>query len=274
MLYFVPTPIGNMGDVSFRTLELFKECESIICEDTRVTKSLINLLNIRYKTQIKPSNFYSLHTHNEKEFFSKINPDFFDKCVLFVSDAGMPGISDPGFSLVNYAIKQNIKYEVLPGANALMVAIVASGFCKKEFSFLGFFSNKGDARQKEIENLLKSPFPCVVYESPLRILKLVSDIALKNPLQELFLIKEISKKFEKKYFGQAKDLALKLACENLKGEWVLISKACEYLANDKSVLCEKDILGLNISLKDKAKLIAKLRGVHAKSVYNELLCVK
>lgn len=270
MLYFIPTPIGNLSDISFHALNILKTCDKIICEDTRVAKSLINLLNKKFNTNIKPNLFLSLNTHNEKQFLSKLNNDFFDTNIAFLSDAGMPCISDPGSFLIKYAQNNNINYEVLPGANAALCALVASGFSEKEFIFLGFLSNKGKERAKDIEKLLKNPYTSIVYESPKRILTLIETIASIDENREIFLIKEISKKFEKKFKNQAQILAKELKNENLNGEWVVVLKGI----NDKwayNTLCEKDILDLDISLKTKSKLLSKLNGKNNKIIYNELL---
>ena len=140
----------------------------------------------------------------------------------------------------------------------------------EEFIFLGFLSNKGKERAKDIEKLLKNPYTSIVYESPKRILTLIETIASIDENREIFLIKEISKKFEKKFKNQAQILAKELKNENLNGEWVVVLKGI----NDKwayNTLCEKDILDLDISLKTKSKLLSKLNGKNNKTIYNELL---
>lgn len=207
MLYFIPTPIGNLSDISFRALELLKTCDLVFCEDTRVSKSLISLLNTKFHTDIHISKFIALHSHNEKEVLASIDLKIFEKNVAYLSDAGMPGISDPGKALVEFAQENNITYEILPGANAALVALVSSAFCQKEFIFIGFLANKGKERQKDIEKILNFPYPSIIYESPKRILSLVEQIMILDSQREIFLIKEISKKFEKKFKGNAKELS-------------------------------------------------------------------
>lgn len=270
MLYFVPTPIGNLNDISFRSLEILKICEIIICEDTRVCKSLISFLNSKFNIQIKPKKFISLHTHNETQFFKNITLAFFDKNIAYMSDAGMPGISDPGSSLIKYALNHNLSYEVLPGANAALVALVSSGFCKKEFIFMGFLSNKGKERQKDIEKLLDNPYPSIVYESPKRILSLIETIANLEETREIFIMKEISKKFETKLRANAKDLFEILKNTNLKGEWVVVLKEKDQ-EEQMNFLYEKDILELDLPLKTKSKLLSKIYGKNSKELYKKLL---
>ncbi len=317
MLYFIPTPIGNLSDISLRSLELLSACEIVFCEDTRVCKHLITLLNDRFKTCIKPQKILSLHTHNEKEVLEKLDLKLFEKNVAYLSDAGMPGISDPGFALIQFALKHKLSYEVLPGANAALVALVSSNLCEKEFIFLGFLANKGKERQKEIENLLLNPYPTIIYEAPTRILALVQTIAkefiflgflankgkerqkeienlLLNPYptiiyeaptrilalvqtiaklepeRELFAMKEISKKFQTSFRGRAEELVGELKNANLNGEWVLVvAKSSQNFSSNS--LCESDILALDLPLKVKSKLLAKMSGKNSKELYQKLL---
>ncbi|EAK0457343.1 16S rRNA (cytidine(1402)-2'-O)-methyltransferase [Campylobacter upsaliensis] len=270
MLYFIPTPIGNLSDISLRSLELLSACEIVFCEDTRVCKHLITLLNDRFKTCIKPQKILSLHTHNEKEVLEKLDLKLFEKNVAYLSDAGMPGISDPGFALIQFALKHKLSYEVLPGANAALVALVSSNLCEKEFIFLGFLANKGKERQKEIENLLLNPYPTIIYEAPTRILALVQTIAKLEPKRELFAMKEISKKFQTSFRGRAEKLVEELEGANLNGEWVLVvAKSSQNFSSNS--LCESDILALDLPLKVKSKLLAKMSGKNSKELYQKLL---
>ena len=270
MLYFIPTPIGNLGDISLRSLELLSACEIVFCEDTRVCKHLITLLNERFKTCIKPQKILSLHTHNEKEVLEKLDLKLFEKNVAYLSDAGMPGISDPGFALIQFALKHKLSYEVLPGANAALVALVSSNLCEKEFIFLGFLANKGKQRQKEIENLLLNPYPTIIYEAPTRILALVQTIAKLEPKRELFAMKEISKKFQTSFRSRAEKLVEELKGANLNGEWVLVvAKSSQNFSSNS--LCESDILELDLPLKIKSKLLAKMSGKNSKELYQKLL---
>ena len=270
MLYFIPTPIGNLGDISLRSLELLSACEIVFCEDTRVCKHLITLLNERFKTCIEPQKILSLHTHNEKKVLEKLDLKLFEKNVAYLSDAGMPGISDPGFALVQFALKHKLSYEVLPGANAALVALVSSNLCEKEFIFLGFLTNKGKQRQKEIENLLLNPYPTIIYEAPTRFLALGQTIAKLEPKRELFAMKEISKKFQTSFRSRAEKLVEELKGANLNGEWVLIvAKSSQNFSSNS--LCESDILALDLPLKIKSKLLAKMSGKNSKELYQKLL---
>lgn len=271
MLYFIPTPIGNLNDISFRALELLKTCKYIICEDTRVCKSLFALLNAKFDAKLTPKCFMSLHSHNEKEFLQNLDTSIFQYNVAYLSDAGMPCISDPGVSLVSYAQKMQLDYEVLSGANAALVAVAASGLCEKEFTFMGFLSNKGKERQKDIQKVLASPYPSVIYESPKRILALVGELAKIDPDRELFAIKEISKKFEKKFQDKAENLAHTLNNENLNGEWVLVVAGKKAEQMNGIFLSKDDIMALELSKKEKARLLAQFESKQTKEIYHRLL---
>lgn len=269
MLYLLPTPIGNLSDISLRALELLKACDTIICEDSRVCKHLIQALNSKFNADIKVKDFRILHSHNEDKFFSGIEVNFFDKTVLYLSDAGMPCVSDPGAALVSFAIKNNIAYEVLPGANAALTAYCASGFLDKEFSFFAFLSNKGKEREYEIQKLMKHPFISIVYEAPTRVLSLLQSIVSIDEDREIFVAKELSKKFEKKFKGKAKQVLHLLENENIKGEFVLVISPCKQ--EKQGSISKEDILSLDIALKDKSKLLAKLLAKNPKEIYNKLL---
>ncbi|MBF7048254.1 16S rRNA (cytidine(1402)-2'-O)-methyltransferase [Campylobacter volucris] len=270
MLYFVPTPIGNLNDISFHSLEILQKCKLFLCEDTRVCKSLITLLNKKYNLNIQPQNYLSFHTHNQKQFLSFIDENFFDQDIAYMSDAGMPGISDPGQILIDYAIKNDIAYEVLSGSNAALLAVVSSALCYKEFIFMGFLSNNGSQRKKDIENLMLNPYPSVVYEAPTRILELIEKISKIDPLREIFVIKEASKKFETKFRANALEVFKKLQELDLRGEWCVVvdcvkDKFCQ------NTLCEDDILELDLPLKTKAKLLSKINAKSTKENYQKLL---
>ena len=276
MLYFVPTPIGNLADISQRALSILATCKLIFCEDTRVCKALLNLLDKKYPSfsiLSTPKRFKALHSHNEREFFANLDREIFTQNVAYLSDAGMPCISDPGVALVRFAQENGVAYEVLSGANAALVAVAASGLCEKEFVFLGFLSPKFKSRQSELERALECEFPVILYESPKRILALITEIAKIAPEREIFAIKEISKKFEKKFKDSAKALEITLESENLNGEWCVViaaNKAKKSAKKESICLNKSDIMALNISAKDKARLLARLSEASAKQIYKQI----
>jgi len=269
LLSLVPTPIGNIGDISLRSIELLSEADILLCEDTRVTKKLINILKTRYNTIFKDDQeFISLHSHNEQAFVEKLEPSFFEQNVVYASDAGMPGVSDPGQALVAYCLKHNVTFDVLPGANAVLTAFVASGFEETKMLFLGFLDHKGSSRQAGLQKALYNGFTTVLYESPHRIEKLLEEINTEEPTRELFLAKELTKKYQKYFRGSAKE-ALTHLDGNFRGEWVVVLSSAEVQAD--SAISQKDILALDLPKKTQAKLISKITGENTKACYQRLL---
>ncbi|EQB39576.1 16S rRNA methyltransferase [Sulfurimonas hongkongensis] len=269
MLSLVPTPIGNISDISLRAIEALREADILLCEDTRVTKKLIHILKERYNTSFKEDQrFISLHSHNEKSFIEKLDISFFDKEVVYVSDAGMPGISDPGQALVKYAQENGIEYDVLPGASALLTAFVASGFVETRLLFWGFLPHKGSDRVASLNAALFSGFTTVLYESPHRLKKLLLEVAKEQPKRELFLAKEISKKYQTYFSGTALELLDEIN-DNFRGEWVVVISQSE--RQNYSAISENDILELDLPKKVQAKLICKITQENTKSCYERLL---
>ncbi len=260
MVTFVPTPIGNLKDISQRALEALENAQTVFCEDTRVTKKLLSLYDIPLN-----KNFISMHSHNEEKVLSEINPETLKtKECVYVSDAGMPGISDPGSRLVQYCQKNDIPYSVIPGANAALTAYAASGF-EGEFCFFGFLPHKGNEREKKLKEALNCSKIAILYESPHRIEKLLGELKEKIPEREIFFAKELTKLHETFIKDKAKNITL----PNTKGEWVV--------AIDKSAktatltLTFDDILSLPLSPKEKSKLLAKISDKSAKEIYKKLI---
>ena len=266
MLTLVPTPIGNIGDISLRAMDALRDAEILLCEDTRVTKKLLHILSERYNLERREQEFISLHSHNEQAFIEKITPSFFEKNVVYVSDAGMPGISDPGQLLVRYCLDNDIKFDVLPGANALLTAFVASGFVNTQLLFFGFLPHKGKERASSLQGALHNGFTTVVYEAPHRLEKLIKELASEIPERRVFFAKELTKKYQTFIHGKASDI--KIDKSIIKGEWVVVIEAG---ASRDSTLSEKDVLDLDIPKKTAAKLISKITGENTKACYQRLL---
>ncbi len=268
MVYLIPTPIGNIDDISVRSLKLLTEIKILFCEDTRVTKKLLHLLSTRNSIEFKIEKFISFHSHNDKKVLASLEREFFQENIAFMSDAGMPCISDPGANLVRYCQKKSIEYEILPGANAALLAYASSGFDFPKFMFYGFLPHGGKERENALWDLISFENPTVIYEAPHRIKKLALELAEVCPKRELFAIKEATKKFEKKFFSLSEDFIGFLNSINTKGEWALV-----LAPNKKSkgqAISQKDILNLDIHPKQKAKLLSKLSGKSVKECYDEL----
>ena len=216
VLNIVPTPIGNLEDITLRSLDTLKNSDYILCEDTRVSKKLLNKYNIEVQ-------LVSFHSFNEHKTVQKhINQILDGKAVSLISDAGTPSISDPGFLIVRESIKNNIEINCLPGATALIPAIVNSGLSSERFVFEGFLPTK-KGRNKRIKNLVDEKRSIVIYESPKRILKLINDLmGFLGEDRKASISRELSKIYQENIRGTLKELHDKLENINIRGEFVIV----------------------------------------------------
>ena len=218
-LIIVPTPIGNLQDITLRALEVLKSADLILAEDTRTSGVLLKHFGIA--TPMK-----SHHKFNEHQSVAWVVQQIVDekKTIALISDAGTPGISDPGFLLVRECVKAGIHVECLPGATALIPALVISGFPTDQFVFEGFLPVK-KGRQTRIKALAEEERTIVLYESPHRIGKAVEQlIEFFGPEREACIVRELSKKFEEAIRGTLTELAHRCKTKPLKGEIVLVVK--------------------------------------------------
>ncbi len=270
MLTFVPTPIGNLGDISFRTLDVLKDAELILCEDTRITKKLFQLIQERCKVTFPKFDFLSLHSHNEKAFLTLQNKELLKtKNCIYVSDAGMPCVSDPGSFLVDFCLDNDIEYDVLPGANAILTAYASSGFSNTTFTFFGFLPHKGTSRSDMLDKVMNAQELAILYESPHRLLKVLEEIKDYDSKRVIFLTKELTKKYQTRFKDTAEDIFEQLKNETIRGEWVVIIEP--KISENKGVLTYNDIDELSLPPKQKAKLLSKLTGESVKDIYNSLI---
>ena len=268
MLTFIPTPIGNPQDITIRAMKLFEKAELFFCEDTRQTKRLLRLLEERFSMAYPDAQFISFNEHNGAQRLEEFGGILKEKEVVYVSDAGMPVISDPGQILVAYAQKHEIPYDVLPGASAVTTAYAASGFEEGKFLFYAFLPHKGKERSTALNEAMNNGYNTVLYEAPHRLEKLLNEIMLLDEDRELFLAKEISKKYQKYYRGTARTLNDTFKEQHIRGEWVVIIKARQ--SQEKS-LGFSEVLSLDLPPKIKAKLLAQLSDKSVKEWYNELI---
>ncbi len=216
MLVIVPTPIGNLKDITYRAVEALRAADLIVCEDTRHTQKLL----AHYEIQ-KP--LMSFHEHSgEGKVLGILNRMRGGETVALVSDGGTPAVSDPGFEVVHAAIQNGIKVEVLPGACALVTALVASGLAVDCFTFFGFLSQKSATRRKELEGLENREETLIFYESPYRVGKVLEDMLLVFGDREAVVARELTKKFEEITRGKLPDLIKKFAGKNVLGEIVIV----------------------------------------------------
>lgn len=268
MLTLVPTPIGNLEDISKRAITVLLEAELILCEDTRVTKKLLSLLSQRENLKFNCTNFKSFHSHNEKQILKTFNKETFEQNIVYVSDAGMPCISDPGASLVQYAIQNDLDYDVIPGANAVLTAFAMSGFEQTEFTFFAFLPHKGKERRQKLTQAMQSSTLPILYESPHRLLKTLEEIKNIDEQRIVFLAKELTKLHQKIYKDTALNLFETLKKENIKGEWVIVIEPTNFQGQNLEI---SDIENLDLAPKTKAKLLAKMTGKNAKEIYQSLI---
>lgn len=215
-LYVVPTPIGNLEDITLRALTVLREVDYIAAEDTRHTKSLLNHFEIT-----KP--LVSYHEHNERERAKKIIRDIeAGKAVALVSDAGMPAISDPGVPLVQNAIEAGIDLVVLPGANAALTALVGSGLRTNKFLFYGFLPRKNKEKLAALEELGQFEGTLIFYESPYRLKQTLETIFMKFGNRRITIARELTKRFEEYVRGPIDEVIAWSEGREIKGEICLL----------------------------------------------------
>ena len=255
MLTFVPTPIGNPQDITIRAMRCFEKATLFLCEDTRHTKKLLRLLEERFEMRYPEAEFLSFNEHNGEERLLQVAEKLATKEVVYVSDAGMPVISDPGQILVAHCQANAIAYDVLPGASAVTTAYAASGFREGKFLFFGFLPHKGKERSSALMKVMHSPYNSVLYEAPHRLEKLLKEIVQIDPDRELFLAKEISKKYQQYHRGGVKTVLETLRRAEIRGEWVVIIRGDD---TDIKTLSFDEVMQFALPPKVKAKLLSSL----------------
>ncbi len=271
-LYLVSTPIGNLGDMTLRSLNALAMADVIYCEDTRVTPRLLERFGI--KNKLKP-----YHDHNSDGAGASIIAAIQQgQIITLVSDAGTPLISDPGFPLVRDCVAAGLKVEALPGASALLPALQLSGLPTDRFTFLGFLPQKKNERLKVLANIDDRSETVALYESPHRILEALADIQNVMGERPLSVSREITKMHEETIRGSAQSIASVLAAKpSIKGEFVIIIGA-----QDKSpeALTEDDITkAIEAALLDHtsgkaASLVSKKLGLPRDDIYARILALK
>ena len=218
-LYIVPTPIGNLGDITVRGLDVLKAVDLILAEDTRVTKKLLTHYEI--STPLR-----SYHQHNEHKIVEEItNMIQGGSSLALVSDAGTPGISDPGFLLIRSCKESGLEVECLPGATAFVPALVQSGIPCDRFYFEGFLPQK-KGRKTRLDIVMAQDKAVVVYESTHRIIKLLKEVNEYDPNRIISISRELTKKFEENVRGTASQLIEHFENGSTKGEFVVVIAGC------------------------------------------------
>ena len=261
-LYLISTPIGNLDDITYRSVKILEEAHVIFSEDTRVTLNLLNFLGINKK-------LIALHEHNEDTAKEKVLEYLKDgKDVALVTDRGTPIVSDPGFKTTQYVIENGYNVVALPGATAFVPALITSGIAPQPFLFYGFLNSNDSKRKKELEELSDNKYTMIFYEAPHRIMKTLNLMLEVFGDRNISVSREITKKFESIYRGKISDV-IKLIPE--KGEFVIVVEGNSNNDIDES-LSAVDAVNLYIkaglSVMDAIKKVAKERNVPKNEIYN------
>ena len=250
--YLVATPIGNLKDISSRALEVLKNVDYIASEDTRTTSNLLSYFGIN-----KP--MISYHEHNEQESSTKLIDLLKQgKSIAITSDAGYPGISDPGAIIVKHCIENDIPVSIIPGANAFLPALIGSGLDNNHFYFHGFLPSKPSARKKELEQLTNLTCTLIFYESPHRIKETLNDLLTYFPNRKMSLVREITKLHEEYIYGTINEIA-QIDESTLKGEMVIViegNKRKEEYTEEELIEMLNKLISNGLSLKEASKELA------------------
>ena len=269
ILYLCATPIGNLGDISGRCLEVFNEVDIIACEDTRRTLQLLNHFGIKKKLT-------SYHEHNKMEKGEIIVNMLKDgKNAALVSDAGTPAISDPGEDLVRLCIENDITVTSIPGCVAAVNALILSGLPAKRFSFEGFLSVNKRHRKEHLESLKNDAHTLIFYEAPHKLTRTLADMLEILGDRRIALVRELTKVHEEVIRTTLKDAQTLYAENSPKGEFVIVIEGAEEVQNDSfwedMSVCEhiEKYINDGIDQKEAIKRAAKERGISRRDAYNE-----
>ena len=268
MLYLVATPIGNLGDISRRALEVLEGCDIIACEDTRHTLKLLNAYGIKKQLM-------AFHMHNEKEAGEKlVEKALGGSTICLVSDAGCPGISDPGEYLVKLFHENNLEVSVIPGPNAALSALMVSGLSTSRFVFEGFLPSQGKARRDMLEKLCSEERTMVFYEAPHRIGKTLCDMKeILGSDRQSAVVKEITKLHETISRGTLATLCEKFSDDNHKGEFVIVVEGgvSEFIRPSVTVKERyAQLIEEGIDRKEAMRTVAKEFSISRKEVYSKV----
>ena len=266
ILYIVGTPIGNLNDISLRALNILNNVSFVACEDTRQTKKIMNKFNISNK-------LISFNKHNSLIKIPKIIKDLKEgKSIAIVSDAGMPGICDPGEDIVRSVKSEGIDMICVPGACAVITALVSSGLPSSSFVFEGFLPKKKTDREKILLEVSKNEKTTIIYESPKRLIKLLQELLeFCGGDREIMVARELTKKFEEHVGNNINNVIEFFRDKNIIGEITVVVKGKKRDLNpDKSVIKKElnDLINAGLSLSAASKYLAKRNGLKKSEIYN------
>lgn len=268
-LYICPTPIGNMEDITLRTLRVFEEVDLIAAEDTRHSGILLKHYNIK-----KP--FISYHEHNKskkgRELIERLKAG---EDIALVSDAGMPGISDPGSDMVKLCIEEGIDFTVLPGATASLVALVSSGLSTDRFSFEGFLPSKKSDRRKRLDEIRFKDETMIIYESPHRLIETLEDMKAILGDRRISISRELTKVYEETIRGSISSVLDIFNEKGTRGEFIIVLEASQEEVDPYENISIRDhllaLMDEGYTKKDAVKKVAKDRDIAKNLVYKESL---
>ncbi len=270
VLYLVPTPIGNLEDITYRALTILKEVDLIAAEDTRQTRKLCNHFEIMTK-------LISYHEHNKQASGCKLIEELkAGKKIALVSDAGMPAISDPGYDLVVACLEEKIPVVPLPGANAALPALVASGFPTDHFYFYGFLHRQKKDKKKQLETLKYLQCSLIFYESPHRLKDTLQLMLEQLGDRKICVCRELTKRFEEFIRGTISELISHYEIDDPRGEYCLILEGSQEIVSEQDTLWWQDLtveqhiehyIAIQLSSKEAIKQVAKDRNLPKREVY-------
>ncbi len=269
-LYIIPTPIGNLGDITYRAIEILKKSDFILCEDTRISRKLMEKFEV--KSKLLPN-----HKFNEKKNLSLImNHLRNDKIISLISDAGTPGISDPGAILVRECVEEKINIFPLPGPSAVSAAVSISGFSERYF-FYGFFPSKLKDIKNDLKFLTQLDSSIVFFISPKKINKAIPFIKNNFSERDILICREMTKFYEEYLRYKVDDL--KLFNENLKGELTIVISEKKKIKKGSLLLSESDKSNIRkmikkLSIKEIVNLISQNNSIPKKKIYDFCLRIK
>lgn len=264
-LYLVPTPIGNLGDFTFRAVEVLNQVEVIFSEDTRVTINLLNHYDIKKK-------LIAFHKFNEEQKVGVVLSYLEDgKSVAIVSDRGTPVLSDPGEICTKKVIEEGYNVVSLPGATAAIPAITASGLDSSKFIFYGFLNSKSSKRKKELEFLKNNKMTIIFYEAPHRIMEMLADLKEVFGNRNISISREISKKFEEIYRATISEVMNMLT--EIKGEFVIVVEGNKDVVSFDDITIKEHVnmyMEDGLTEKEAIKKVAKERNMSKSDIYKEV----
>jgi 16S rRNA (cytidine1402-2'-O)-methyltransferase len=283
-LYVVATPIGNLEDISSRALGILRTVSLIACEDTRVTAKLLSRYDIRARK-------VSYHEHNEKRRAAQLVEKLSNgQDIALVSDAGTPGVSDPGYRLVSEARKKGIPVRSLPGPSAALAALAVSGLPTSSFCFYGFLPTRGAARRRALDSLASSSHTSILFESARRAPNLIEQLANRLGPRPAFVAREMTKIHEEHRFGTLPELALWAREKSLRGELTVVVSASNstargrFSSRQKSIVSEskdepsptielrfQELSAQGLSRREAAKQIAREVGQPSRQIYRTVI---